>query len=68
MKDKIVTSILIALVAIIIIYSDFSGGRVVVYDCRLSEISPDFPRSVVEECRKLKIEEDQDKVQIRNSI
>lgn len=26
----------------------------VVYDCRLSEISPDFPLEVKEQCRKLR--------------
>lgn len=26
----------------------------VVYDCRLSEISPDFPPEVREQCRKLR--------------
>ena len=53
MKDKIITAILIVIVIIIMLYTDFSGPRVVVYDCRLSEISPDFPISVKEECRRL---------------
>jgi hypothetical protein len=51
--EKIITAILIVIVIIIMLYADFSGHRVVVYDCRMSEISPDFPRSVVEECRRL---------------
>jgi hypothetical protein len=29
-------------------------SRVVVYDCSIAEISPDFPVSVKEECRKAK--------------
>ena len=29
-------------------------GNVVVYDCGLSEISPDFPLEVREACRKLR--------------
>ena len=53
MMDKIITAILIVIVIIIMLYTDFSGHRVVVYDCRMSEISPDYPRSVVEECRRL---------------
>jgi hypothetical protein len=53
MTDKIITAILIVIVIIIMLYTDFSGHRVVVYDCRMSEISPDYPRSVVEECRRL---------------
>jgi hypothetical protein len=51
--DKIITAILIVIVIIIMLYTDFSGHRVVVYDCRMSEISPDFPISVRDECRRL---------------
>jgi hypothetical protein len=29
-------------------------GDVVVYDCRLAEISPDFPIEVKDKCRKLR--------------
>jgi hypothetical protein len=29
-------------------------GRTVTYDCRISEISPDFPQEVRNECRKLR--------------
>jgi len=29
-------------------------SRVVVYDCSIAEISPDYPVSVKEECRKAK--------------
>ena len=53
MIDKIITAILIVIVIIIMLYTDFSGHRVVVYDCRMSEISPDFPISVRDECRRL---------------
>jgi hypothetical protein len=53
-KDKIITAILIVIVIIIMLYTDFSGHRVVVYDCSISEISPDFPISVKEECRRLR--------------
>ena len=36
---------------------DFNlGHRVVSYDCRLSEISPDFPIEVREQCRKMRAE------------
>jgi hypothetical protein len=31
-------------------------GDVVVYNCSLSEISPDFPPEVREQCRKLRAE------------
>ena len=30
------------------------GAKVVVYDCRIAEISPDIPIAVKEECRKQK--------------
>lgn len=47
----IVSGVLIWL-AILIVY----GGdhKEVVYDCRLAEISPDFPPEVRNECRKLR--------------
>ena len=31
-------------------------GRTIKYDCSLSEISPDFPPQVREQCRKLRAE------------
>jgi hypothetical protein len=39
--------------AVVIFFDYDRDGRVVVYDCRLSEISPDYPPDVKEECRKL---------------
>jgi hypothetical protein len=33
---------------------DSMKGRTVTYDCSLSEISPDFPPEVREQCRKLR--------------
>lgn len=30
-----------------------SAERIIVYDCRIAEISPDFPPQVREDCRKL---------------
>jgi hypothetical protein len=69
MKDKIISAILIVIVAILIIYTDFSGNRVIVYDCRLSEISPDYPRKVVEECRRLRLEDEREKsINLKNTI
>jgi hypothetical protein len=37
-------------------WSDF-GKQPKVYDCRMADISPDFPPEVREECRKLIREE-----------
>lgn len=56
MKDKIIVAVLIIIVALIMIYSDVGSNRVVVYDCRIAEISPDFPIKAREECRKLRME------------
>ncbi len=33
-----------------------SAERIIVYDCRIAEISPDFPPQVREDCRKLILE------------
>jgi hypothetical protein len=30
-----------------------SSEKIIVYDCRIAEISPDFPQQVREDCRKL---------------
>ena len=57
MKDKIVTAILIVIVVIIMLYTDFSGPRVVVYDCGMAEWHPDIPPKAKEECRRLRSEE-----------
>jgi hypothetical protein len=46
------------LVIFLMAWSDFgSQDRVRVYNCDMSEISPDFPIEVKEECRKLRLEE-----------
>jgi hypothetical protein len=37
-----------------LIFSFMPTHSVVAYDCRLAEISPDFPIQVKEQCRKLK--------------
>jgi hypothetical protein len=51
---------IVATVALLIVlkYADDIDGvvtRKVVYDCRLAEISPDFPPDVRNECRKKRI-------------
>ena len=33
-----------------------STERVIIYDCTIAEISPDFPQQVKEDCRKLFLE------------
>lgn len=56
MKERIGFILLILVVIFIMAWSDF-GKQSKVYDCRISEISPDFPPEVREECRKLKLQE-----------
>jgi hypothetical protein len=54
-----ITAIVVAIIALFVVlkYADDIDGvvtRKVVYDCRLAEISPDFPPDVRNECRKLR--------------
>ncbi len=45
----------IAVLMVILKFADqIDGIKKVVYDCSLSEISPDFPIDVKNECRKLR--------------
>lgn len=60
MQDTVerTTLIVVFLIAItILIVSSHSKNKVKVYDCSLSEISPDYPIEVKEECRKVRYEE-----------
>lgn len=51
MKEAIVA--IIALIALVgAIFIGGTGERTVVYDCRIAEISPDFPPDVKQACRK----------------
>jgi len=56
MKDKIIIGILL-LVSIVILTNADWGNQTVVYDCSIAEISPDYPKEVKNECRRLYIEE-----------
>lgn len=51
----IIASVL--LLVTILVNTNFGAGRTVIYDCRLAEFHPDFPPSVKEECRKLRIDQ-----------
>ena len=51
---KILAFIVIALVIGMAFALAHFGPHERVYDCSLSEISPDFPKAVREECRKLR--------------
>ncbi len=60
MKDKIII-LLILLVALFVLSNAEWSNRTVVYDCSLAEISPDYPQEVKNECRRLRIEEFQER-------
>jgi hypothetical protein len=52
MKESIIVSIGLLLIAIIVVFGDFyTQGKV--YDCTLAEISPDYPIEIKHECRRL---------------
>jgi hypothetical protein len=59
MQDTVKRSTLIVLVVIaMLIFNRYTTNTsVIVYDCNISEISPDFPIEVKEECRRLRHEE-----------
>jgi hypothetical protein len=52
-KTALVTILFVAAFWVLI-FSLMPKHNVVAYDCRLSEISPDFPIEVKEQCRKLR--------------
>lgn len=67
LKQRVGLVLLILFVIFIMAWSDFaSQDRVRVYNCDLSEISPDFPIEVKEECRKLRLEEWRKQNETRN--
>jgi hypothetical protein len=45
------------LIAILILANADWSDRTVIYDCSLSEISPDYPPEVKNECRRLRQEQ-----------
>jgi hypothetical protein len=56
-KDITIAVVLFALAVSIMVFSDVGKHQVRVYNCELSEISPDYPIEVKDECRKLRLEE-----------
>lgn len=61
MKDKLIIAVIL-LVAIVILANANWSNRTVIYDCSLAEISPDYPKEVKDECRKLRMEEYQERI------
>jgi hypothetical protein len=55
MKERIIVILAVIFCVFILVYTDY-GSSQRVYDCRISEISPDFPPEIKEECRRLQRE------------
>jgi hypothetical protein len=52
---KLITLVIICAVSVLLIII-LPKSKTVTYDCRLSEISPDYPVEVKEQCRKLRMD------------
>jgi hypothetical protein len=52
MKNILGIFLILLLVFLVVKFSPVRDGKV--YDCGISEISPDYPLKVKEECRKLR--------------
>lgn len=55
-KETLPVVVIVLVCAGILLFSDLGKGSTRVYDCRLAEISPDFPPKVRDECRKRRME------------
>ena len=55
--DRLILVVAILLAIIVLIFTENKNHGVRVYDCSISEISPDFPPEVKAECRRLRLEE-----------
>lgn len=54
-KENIIAIIFMFFIAMGILYEEYPRkNRVVIYDCSIAEISPDYPIEVKEQCRKLR--------------
>jgi hypothetical protein len=49
-KIKLIVLVLL-LIAAVVLMAKYSTDAEVMYDCRLAEISPDYPQAVKDECR-----------------
>ena len=52
--ELIIILVCVIMAGVGILILDASYPRVKYYDCSISEISPDFPKEVKEECRKIR--------------
>ncbi len=51
---EIAIVVVATIIAFLIVINSLPSNRTVVYDCRLAEISPDFPPEVRNECRRIR--------------
>lgn len=56
MKERVIVAIAVVFCVFILLSTDY-GNHQTVYDCRMSDIIPDFPPEIREECRKLQREQ-----------
>lgn len=55
--DKLILVVALLATIFILIFMKIDNHGVRVYDCSISEISPDYPVEVKQECRRLRLEE-----------
>lgn len=65
-KVKLIVLLIVAVILLVIFINNRPDG--VVYDCRLAEISPDFPPEAKEQCRRTNYEEWRRQNQQKGSI
>jgi hypothetical protein len=56
LKDILLFLFFMVLIFVGMSMGEFDRSRVVKYDCRISEISPDIPIEVKEACRRMRAE------------
>ena len=54
-RELLIVAIMLPL-GFAITYFSLPRGEVIVYNCSIAEISPDYPVQVKEQCRKLRLE------------
>ena len=54
-RELLIVAIMLP-VGFAITYFSLPRGEVIVYNCSIAEISPDYPVQVKEQCRKLRLE------------
>jgi uncharacterized membrane protein YphA (DoxX/SURF4 family) len=61
---KIIILLLTLLAAMIFIFSGFGKQQGKVYDCSMAEFHPDYPVKVREECRRLRYQDQEKRIQV----